>query len=134
MVDIRASITDQAPQRLLTSVEALDATLDEASAQSRAEGKLNIVLLTAANGDWLSLVVGGEETVVGFNYGHGDPPYYASLGEARTDEPVLTAYVGLAHHTEFPRRWVVPAVAGRQAAREFLLTGERPISLKWEEL
>lgn len=134
MVDIRASIKDQAPQLVLTSVEALDATLDEASAEARAAGKLNIVLLSSPNGDWLSLVVGGEETVVGFNYGHGDPPYYASVGEAGADEPVLTAYVGLVHHTEFLRRWVVPSAAGRQAAREFLSTGKRPSSLRWEEL
>ena len=64
MVDIRASIKDQAPQLVLTSVEALDATLDEASAEARAAGKLNIVLLSSPNGDWLSLVVGGEETLV----------------------------------------------------------------------
>jgi len=108
--------------------------LDEASAEARAIGRLNIVLLSAPNRDWLGIVVGGEDTVVSFNYGHGDPPYYASVGAATTDEPVLTAYVGLEHHTEFPRRWVVPSLVGRQAAREFLDTGKRPTLLGWEEL
>jgi hypothetical protein len=50
---------------------------------------------------------------------------------ATTDEPVLTAFVGLVHHTEFPRRWVVPALVGRKAAREFLATGTRPTSVEW---
>lgn len=82
----------------------------------------------------MTLVVGGEETVIGFNYGHGDPPYYASLGAAEADSPILTAYVGLEHHTEFPRRWVVPFDVGKQAASEFLATGKRPRALNWVEL
>jgi len=134
MIEIRAAIKDRAPERIANTVEALDATLDEASSEARAVGRLNIVLLSAPNGDWLSLVVGGDETVVGFNFGHGDPPYYTSVGGAQTDDPVLTAYVGLEHHTEFSRRWVVRTDAGRQAAREFLVTGERPNSLVWEEV
>jgi hypothetical protein len=101
--------------------------------EARAAGKLNIVLLTAPNRDWLSIVVGGEETVVGYNYGLGDPPYYVSAGQAQTHDPVMTAYVGLEHHTELPRRWVVALVVGRQAAREFLATGKRPESIAWTE-
>ena len=133
MVRLRAAIKDQAPDLIVNSEAVLDATLDEASAEARAAGKLNIVLLTAPNRDWLSIVVGGEETVVGYNYGHGDPPYYVSAGQAQTDDPVMTAYVGLEHHTEFPRRWVVAVAAGRQAAREFLATGKRPESIEWAE-
>jgi hypothetical protein len=134
MVELRASIKDQAPECTVGTVEALDLTLDEASAEARAVGRLNIILLSAPNGDRLSLVVGSEETVVSFNYGHGDPPYYVSVGDAKTAEPVMTAYVGLTHHTEFPRRWVVPISNGRRATREFLTTGQRPTSLNWEEL
>lgn len=134
MVEIRASIKDQAPERIVSTVEALDATLDEASAEARATGLLGVVFLRALSRDCLSLVVGGDETVVSFNYGHGDSPYFASIGASSTDEPVLTAYVGLVHHTEFSRRWVVPSPMGRQAAHEFLSTGERPTSIRWEEL
>ena len=134
MITLRATIHDQAPERVLSSVEDLDAALNEASAEARAKSKLNIVILSAPNRDWLGIVVGGDETVVSFNYGHGNPPYYASLGDDKTDEPVLTAFVGLEHHTEFPRRWVVSSAAGRQAAREFLASGGRPNSLRWEEL
>jgi hypothetical protein len=134
MVTICASIYDRAPELILSDINALDAALDKASLEARAKGRLNIIILGAPNRDWLSLVVGGEETVVGFNYGHGNPPYYASVGAEQADAPVLTAFMGLEHHTEFPRRWVVPDSAGRQAAREFLLTGERPSSLHWVEV
>jgi hypothetical protein len=134
MVSIRASIYDRAPEIILSDVDALDAALDKASVEARARGRLNIIVLGAPNHDWLSLVVGGNETVVGFNYGHGNPPYYASSGKDQTDWPVFTAFMGLEHHTEFPRRWVIPDAAGRQAAREFLLTGERPSSLQWVEV
>jgi len=134
MVAIHAAIHDQAPEQVLSDVISLDAVLDQASAEARTVGRLNVVVLSAPNRDWLTLVLGGEETVVGFNYGHGGPPYFASVGDAETDEPVLTAFVGLEHHTEFTRRWVVPIAAGRQAAREFLSTGQRPTSLRWEEV
>ena len=117
MVTIRASIYDRAPDLILLDVDALDAALDKASIEARATGKLNIVVLGAPNRDWLSLVLGGDETVLGFNYGHGNPPYYASAGTDQTDEPLFTAFMGLEHHTEFPRRWVVPDSVGRQAAR-----------------
>lgn len=133
MITVRASIHDRAPALVLPDVQALDAALDSASSEASAKGRLNIVILSAPNRDWLSLVVGSDETVVSFNFGHGNPPYFVSCGEAQSDEPVLTAFVGLAHHTEFSRRSVVPSAVGRQAAREFLATGERPISLKWVE-
>ena len=133
MVELRAAIKDQAPELVVDSEALLDAMLDEASAEAHAAGKLNIILLTAPSRDWLSLVVGDEETVVGYNYGHGDPPYYVSAGQARTDEPLMTAYVGLVHHTELSRRWVIASRAGRQAAREFLATGTRPESIEWTE-
>lgn len=134
MVELSACIQDRAPERSVRSDAELQATLIEASLLASAAGKLNVIFLYAPNRDHLTLVVGGEETVVGFNYGHGDPPYYASRGVTQADSPVLTAYVGLEHHTEFPRRWVVPARVGKLAANEFLATGKRPSAVEWVEV
>jgi len=134
MIELRAAIQDRAPERLVNNDEELEAALSDAWAAATAAGKLNIIFLYAPNGDHLTLVIGAEETVVGFNYGHGDPPYYASMGASAEDAPVLTAYVGLEHHTEFPRRWVVPFCVGKQAAHEFLATGERPGAVCWVEV
>ena len=131
MSEIRAIVEEPGPERVLKPAAELDRTLSEAASQAQAAQLLNIVFLHASNGDQLSLVVGGEETVLGFNHGHGNPPYYASAGDAAADEPVLTAYAGLVHHTEFPRRYVVPMSVGRRAAAEFLETGARPTSVAW---
>ncbi len=134
MVKLHAALLDGAPERLVNDDKDLTVMIAEACATAKAVGKLNIIFLYAPNRDHLTLVVGGEETVVGFNYGHGNPPYYVSVGGSEVDSPVLTAYVGLEHHTEFPRRWVVPFEVGEQAATEFLATGERPRAVNWLEL
>jgi hypothetical protein len=108
--------------------------MQQAALQAKSVGRLNVIFLYGPNEDHLWLVVGADETVLGFNYGHGDPPYYVSEGTDEADEPLLTAYVSLDHHTEFPRRWVVPMELGGRAATEFLATGERPTAVKWVEL
>ena len=128
------SVRDQVADLLVDSSIALEVTLDQADLEARSLGLLNVVMLTAPNHDQLSIVIGGQETVVGYNYGHGNPPYYVSSGVASVDVPVLTAYIGLEHHTEYPRRWVVPIASGRNAAREFLATGQRPQCIDWAEV
>ncbi len=134
MKQVRALIREDASSMTVETSEALDGLLSAASAEAHSAGLLNVIYLYGPNNDQISMVVGGDETVVGFNYGHGNPPYYASKGADERDHPVLTAYVSLKHHTEFPRRWVVPAEAGRRAASEFLTTGARPTSLQWVEV
>lgn len=133
MIPLHAAIEDRRPEFLVSSYDELETTITAAHVAARAVGKLNVIFLYAQNRDHVMLVVGGDETVVGFNHGHGDPPYYVSRGAAHTDTPVLTAYVGLAHHTEFERRWVVSSVVGRAAARQFLATGKRPTVVNWME-
>ncbi|HVY81146.1 MAG TPA: Imm1 family immunity protein [Steroidobacteraceae bacterium] len=131
---LRVAIEDGRPDIELSSAAELDQALSDADSRSRDLGLLNIIILKAPNDDWLSLVVGGDETVLSFNYGHGEPPYFVSKGEAHRDEPVLTAFVGLAHHTEFSRRWVIPMSAARSAALEFATTGQRPSGIDWVEV
>lgn len=118
----------------VTRVADLDALVDDVSAEARSLARLNIITLAAPNGDELSLVVGGDETVLGFRFGHRNPPYYASAGDAKSAQPPLTAFLGLEHHTELPRSAVVPISVGRQAAREFIVAGRRPASVRWEEV
>jgi len=125
-------IHDSDDRVLLTSKDGLFEILDAAAAEASAQSLLNVIILTAENGNELTLVVGSAETVVGFtDFG---PPmlHYASVGAAQTLAPVLTAYLGLRHHTEFPRRCVIPSSHGIAAAGEFLDTGVRPSSVTWE--
>jgi hypothetical protein len=38
------------------------------------------------------------------------------------------------HRTEIPRRHLIPAAQARQIVRDFLNTGSRPSTVRWEEL
>ena len=127
------TIHEDQPKIPVESAEELDAALSEAAVEARARGLLNIVFIEAENGDILGLVVGGDETALSFIYGHRDPPYYASLGSSADDHPVLTAYVSFQHHTEFPRKYVIPIADGRLAALEFFHSGTLPYSMEWEQ-
>lgn len=133
MIELRASVKDGADDRSISTPAELESTIAAADQQARSAGVLSGIKLRTRGGDELFVVVGGNDTVLGFNYGHGNPPYFASLGPADTDLPLLTAYIGLRHHTEFSRRHVVPMEVGRLAALEFLRTGVRPTAVRWVE-
>jgi hypothetical protein len=134
MVQLRIEIEDGKPDLTVSLGAELDRALACATSLARSAGRLNIIILAAPNNDSLSLVVGSDETVLCFDYGHGNPPYYSSAGEALSEGPVFTAFVGLAHHTEFPRKAVVPMSVGTKAAFEFLATGRRPSGVRWVEV
>ena len=76
-------------------------------------------------------VVPGRSTVLTFNHANNEPPYLISSGEGDDVEPVLTAYLGLSHHTEFPRRSVISMGQALQAAIEFGLSSEVPGCVQW---
>jgi Immunity protein Imm1 len=128
------TIHEDQPKIPIESAEQLDAALSEATPEARIHGMLNIVFIEAENGDCIGLAVGGDETVLCFDYGHRLPPYYVSRGSSHDEDPVLTAYTSFQHHTEFRRRNVIPAGAGRLAALEFFRTGALPECIEWEEV
>lgn len=93
-----------------------------------------MVILKADNGNELSLVVGGDETVLGFTGAHLDPPYYASKGKDEGDGALMVCFLFFEHHTEFPRPWVIPFPAGLCAVHEFYRTGRLPACIEWVEV
>ena len=119
--------------RASTAAE-LNRAIHLAGEEAKVQSMLNIVsLVEATEGNTLSLVVGGDETVLSYTHGHGNPPYYASRGADARSNPVLTCYVGLVHHTEFPRKYVIPFEKGLIAAHEFAESGLLPQSIEWVE-
>ena len=112
----------------------LDDALRDAANEARARGKLGAILIEAANKNSMTMVVGSSETVLSFDYGHGNPPYYASKGNSDEDEPVITCYLSFAHHTEFPRKFVIPLMDGIGAVKQFVGSGELPTCITWEEV
>ena len=133
-MEAQITLYEHEPPVEVHSITELDTTINAAAAYARAQGRPNIIFVETTNGNSLSMVVGAEETVLCFNYGHQDPPYFVSQGDLNTDEPVFTAFVTMEHHTEFLRRNVIPLAAGRAALREFLRDADLPKSVSWETL
>ena len=130
---ITVSIHEDEAHTVVQSSDELDAVIESAARDASTVARLNIISLTAPNGDYLSLVVGSNETVVGFTYGHHNPPYFASKGSSEDETPVMTAFVALKHRTEFPRNWVIPLDQGMAALHEFAKDGKLPQSIPWVE-
>lgn len=102
--------------------------------ESNRRGHLGLINLEVPGGNVSSIVVGSEETVLSFVYGHGNPPYYVSRGKAESIDPVFTCFLLFEHHTEFARRNVIPMPDGIKAAREFFAVNDLPKSVAWEEV
>ena len=123
---------NEAPARVTTAAE-LDEILRLASDEARARGMLNVIFIEARDRNTLMMVVGGDETVLGFTYGYRKPRYYESRGAVAEDEPILTGYASLTHPIAFPRRCVIPLDAGMRALHEFVEIGALPTCVSWAE-
>jgi len=132
-VSLRITSHEDGPSVVIGNAVQLDEALRTASEKARTEKKLNGVIIEANNGNRLLLVVGSEETVLVFNFGGEDPPYYASKGMSNNDEPLMTCYITFQHHTEFPRKHVIPFADGVKAVHQFLDTDDLPTCVNWEE-
>ena len=133
MVHLSISVHDAEPAARISTPTELERVIRLASEEARARRMLNIIILEAANGNNLSFVVGGDETVLSFTYGHRNPPYYASRGAQASTHPIMTCYVGLVHHTEFAREYVISFERGLTAVYEFAEFGALPQSIEWVE-
>lgn len=132
-MSLRITIREDESPLVVEDANYLDEVLNTASEEARTREKLNGVIIESNKGNRLLLVVGCEETVLVFNYGGEDPPYYASKGASENDEPLMTCYITFQHHTEFPRRHVIPFADGVRAVRRFLETDDLPTCINWEE-
>lgn len=126
----RISVRERQPWIEASSADELDRAIEDAIAEAQSANMLNIVFVETPNGNELSIVLGGDETVVQFTYASLDPPYLVSRGKSGQEEPVMTAYVSLNHHTEFPRKWVIPMEDGRAALQEFVRTSLPPTNIE----
>lgn len=131
-MNITVTVSEHCAPQIVTTESELTAVLEAATSEARRKHVLNVIFLMAENGNTLNLAVGGDETALGFVQGNGDPPYFVSRGVATTQEPVLTCFQSLEHHTEYPRDWVVPISVGREAAFEFLTTSQLPECVEWK--
>ncbi len=133
-MNTRITISEDRGPIEVHSVLHLESTIREAAVVARSKDCPNIIFIEAPNGNNLSMVVGADETVLSFTYGHNDPPYFVSRGVSDADDPVFKAYVSMKHHTEYHRRNVVPFAEGIAAVREFAETAELPNCATWDEV
>jgi Immunity protein Imm1 len=130
----RVTVHDTMEATTVADSAELDAVLMAASEEARSKNILGAVVIEAENGNCITMVVGGDETVLTFDYGHRNPPYYASKGASDSDEPLLTCYLTFQHHSEFPRKNVIPYHDGAKAVAEFVESGKLPMCIGWEEI
>jgi Immunity protein Imm1 len=130
----RVIVHNKAAATTVVDANQLNAVLEVASEEARSRNILGAVIIEAENGNSVTIVVGGDETVLTFDYGHRNPPYYASKGKSDKDEPVLTCYLTFQHHSEFPRKNVIPYGEGAKAVAQFLDSGKLPTCIGWVEV
>ncbi len=128
---MKISVHEKETPIQVNSIESLNNVIAKAEAEAQIQRKINVIFFTADNGNEISMAVGNVETVLGFIYSHQNPPYLASQGKSESEEPVMTCYIALEYHTEYPRNWVIPLSEGIMAVHEFFATGELPKSISW---
>jgi hypothetical protein len=133
-VPLRVTIRDNAAPVMVEDATQLDQVLHAAVEEARRRNVLGAIRIEAENGNAMTMVVGSEETVLSFDYGHQKPPYYASKGTCDNVDPILTCYLTFQHHTEFPRKYVIPYADGLKAVGQFLYSGLMPACIKWAEV
>ena len=131
---MRVTIHEREPSLTVDGLANLDEIIADATKQAKSRGLISVILLNDENDNQLGLAVGGDETVLSFTYGHGNPPYYASKGNLNVEEPIFTCFLLYEHHTEFLRKYVIPFQIGINACHEFYETGKLPSCVAWVEV
>lgn len=123
------------PQVLHSGVagpEDLERLLDQLSSEAAAQPFM-AELVTAA-GARLGIGLGSTSgSVLSFKE-CDDPPYFVSVGRSElvSDDDVGFYFQG--RWSEFPSSALVPVGLAREAAHEFLSTGQRPDAVNWDEV
>ena len=78
----------------------------------------------------LTIGVGSDEAVMCFQSSY-DGPNSWSVGEAAAG---TTRFSYGGEESEFPRRQLIPREVAEIALREFVVSGERPTLVEWEEV
>jgi hypothetical protein len=123
----RRSIVAETHAELLDALNSADRLADET-------GHLGLIALEAANGNALSLVVGGAETVLLFDLAGGTEPRYLSRGASADESPQLECFLQFAERTLLPRWAVIPRELAIPAIEEFAASNELPQAIEWARL
>ena len=82
-----------------------------------------------------SMAVGLPESFVQITPDSNDQPYLIAAAPKDSDKDgTFNFYFQGLHHTEIPRRNILPISKARELARTFLITGIIPEDIDWEEV
>ena len=115
----------------IANVAELDHLLDEIASNTTPEHP--IIVFVYAYGYQVSIGLGHTESFIHFESESGEPPYLITVGDEEA-EGVLAFFLFGNHHTEIPRRYLIPIEEARDIVKEWLQTGVRPMDQKWEEV
>ena len=114
----------------VTSLEELDARLDDLESLARSTAPF-LVVLVGPDGSTLTIGLGRDESIAQYSDGTDDGPSFASVPIAnRTGEPLVFELDG--EPNELLAELATPSEATRQAARYFFTKRGRDPMLRWE--
>lgn len=119
-------------RRLVAESELeLHAAITSADREADETGKLSIVDFQAANGNTLSVIVGGAETALSFRFAGDVEPRFLSRGTDVSATPGLVFSRLGGNELECPRWAVIPRSDGLSALDEFAVSNELPQLVEW---
>jgi hypothetical protein len=81
----------------------------------------------------LTFGLGASESFVQTSEADDEPPYFVTVGDADAEGERVFHFMGV-HHTEIPRRHIVPTSVALEIVREFFRTCRRSAAVPWEEI
>jgi hypothetical protein len=133
MIEIQILPSDEARSPWLSDEREFEAALAATAAKARSAGRCQFITLSPRKGYGLSLSVGSDETFLVFGGKGRHPAYCHSRGNTEAIEPTHVTYQGESQMT-IQRRIIIPWELGLRAANEFVVAGERPTCITWEEM
>lgn len=122
-----------ARRRLVAENEAdVHAALTTAEQQADAAGSMALVDFQAANGNMLSIIVGGSDTALSFRQPGDVPPRFVSVGDTSATGTVPCSR-DFNDQIDCPRWSLISRADGLAALDEFAASNELPACIRWTE-
>jgi Immunity protein Imm1 len=122
--------SEREPPLYVSTLPEIDRALDRIAAECPPDHPTIVVL--KVNDHTLTLGLGGPESFIQVTESD-DPPYIVTVGDTNAGGELTFFYQG-EHHTEIPRRNLIPVLTARKVVQEFCATGQRAAITSWEEV
>jgi hypothetical protein len=123
--------SESEPAIVLANVDVLDRSLDVIAKRCATDHPTIVKIYS--RGYTLTFGLGSPETFVQLSEPDDQAPYLVSVGDGHA-EGKSVFYFHDEHHTEIPRRHLIPSTSMRQVVREVFASGRRSPDITWEEV